>query len=374
MGFAVLEYINMYAGHNTGNPFSIDWAPDANDKEDDMSELTNTRVLLHKRPVGEPTADDFKIETVPVEEPGEGEVLLKTLWLSLDPYMRGRMSAAKSYAAPMELGDVMTGETVSQVIRSNTHGYSSGDIVAGHFGWQEYATVWGDSRRIRKVDPELGPVSTALGVLGMTGQTAYFGLQRVGNVQRGDNVVVSAASGAVGGVVGQIAKIRGCRVVGIAGGKAKCDYIVDEMGFDAAVDYKGGNLDVNLRDACPDGIDVYFESVGGAVTHAVAPLLKQGARVPICGYVSQYNVADPGKVESPETVLAALPNPPFYRFFLVGEFSDEFPEATAQLSKWIKEGKLKYRESIVEGIENAPRAFIGLLRGENFGKQLIKVA
>jgi len=205
----------------------------------------------------------------------------------------------------------------------------------------------------------------------MPGRTAYFGLLRVGQAKPGETIVVSAASGAVGSVVGQIARIRGCRAVGIAGGKAKCDYIVEELGFDASVDYKDGNLDGDLRAACPDGIDVYFENVGGPVLHAVVPLLNDGSRVPICGFVSQYNAT--GKVESPEMVLEAMPNPPFHRFFLVGEWSKEFSKASSQLAEWVRDGKLRYRESIVEGIKNAPRAFIGLLRGENFGKQLIKV-
>jgi len=344
------------------------------DEERNMTGLTNTRITLKKRPIGEPTVDDFNIETVPVEEPDEGELLLETIWLSLDPYMRGRMNDAKSYAQPLEIDEVITGETVSRVLRSNSPDHAPGDIVAGHSGWQAYTVIHGGSRGLRRVDPDLGPPSTALGVLGMPGQTAYFGLLRVGQPKAGETVVVSAASGAVGSVVGQIAKIKGCRAVGIAGGQAKCEYIVDELGFDASVDYKGGNLAGDLRAACPDGIDVYYENVGGAVLHAVIPLLNGGSRVPICGFVSQYNVADQRKVESPEAVLGAMANPPFHRFFLVGEWGSERAQATDQLAEWVKSGKIRYRESIVEGIRNAPRAFIGLLRGENFGKQLIKVA
>ena len=336
--------------------------------------MDNRRVLLNRRPVGEPKLDDFKIETVKVREPGEGELLLKTLWLTLDPYMRGRMNDAESYAPPVKLGEVMIGETVSQVVRSQFPEYSPGDILVGHFGWQEYVTVPADSQDLRRIDPESAPPSTALHVLGMTGRTAYFGLLRLGEPKSGETVVVAAASGAVGSIVGQIAKIKGCRAVGIAGGKAKCDYIVDELGFDAAVDYKAGHLDEDLGAACPDGIDVYFENVGGPVLHAVVPILNEGARVPICGYISQYNATDRSKVESPDMVLGALPKPPFHRFFLQAEWQEEFAEATAQLADWLNSGRLKYRESIVEGIENAPRAFIGLLRGENFGKQLIKMA
>jgi len=339
-----------------------------------MNEVKNKRILLNSRPVGEPKDGDFKIETLIAGEPGEGELLLKTLWLSLDPYMRGRMNDAESYAPPVELGSVMIGEVVCQVIRSNSPDYSPGEFVAGNFGWQEYVIARANSKRLRKIGAEIGPISTALHVLGMTGQTAYFGLLRVGQPQPGETIVVAAASGAVGSVVGQIGKILGCRVVGIAGGKTKCDYIVNELGFDAAVDYKAGNLEADLKAACPDGIDVYFESVGGAVLRAVIPLLNEGARVPICGYVSQYNATNRETVETPFDVLGTLQNPPFHRFFLVGEWINEFPEATLELAGWLKDGRLKYRESIIEGIENAPRAFRGLLRGENFGKQLIKVA
>ncbi|MBU2643335.1 NADP-dependent oxidoreductase [bacterium] len=332
------------------------------------------RVLLNKRPVGEPRDDDFRIETVPVAEPGEGELLLKVLWLSLDPYMRGRMNDVKSYAPPVGLGEVMVGETVNQVIISKSPHYTVGDIVVGGVGWQQYAVVPGDSKEIRKVDPELGPISTALYVLGMTGRTAYFGLLQVGEPKPGETVVVAAASGAVGSVVGQIAKIKGCRAVGIAGGKEKCDYVKNELGFDAVIDRKGGNMAADLKAACPDGIDVYFENVGGEVLHAVTPLLNPGARVPICGFVSQYNKEVPSEMEAPHNVLAKLPNPPFHRFLLVREWIREWAAATAQLSAWVKAGKLKYRESVVDGLDNAPATFRGLLQGKNFGKQLIRVA
>jgi NADPH-dependent curcumin reductase CurA len=339
-----------------------------------MTDLINRRILLDSRPVGEPVEGNFLLDPRPVREPEDGEVLLKVLWLSLDPYMRGRMNDAESYAPPVKIGEVMTGETVCQVMRSKSAKYTEGEYVAGHFGWQEFVTINVGSSHLRKVNPAFGPVSTALGILGMTGLTAYFGLLRVGKPNPGETVVVSAASGAVGSVVGQIAKIKGCRVVGIAGGKIKCDYIVHELGFDEAVDYKAGNLDADLKKACPEGIDVYFEGVGGAVLHAVVPLLNKGARVPICGFISQYNATSTTNVEYPTDVLGALPHPPEHRFFLVGEWFSEFEETVEILAGWLKEGKLKYRESIVNGIENAPKAFIGLLRGENFGKQLIKVA
>jgi len=339
-----------------------------------MTDLINRRILLDSRPVGEPVEGNFLLDPRPVREPEDGDVLLKVLWLSLDPYMRGRMNDVESYAPPVKLGEVMTGETVCQVLRSKSTEYTEGEYVAGHFGWQEFVTIGGGRTQLRKVNPAFGPVSTALGILGMTGLTAYFGLLKVGKPNPGETVVVSAASGAVGSVVGQIAKIKGCRAVGIAGGKTKCDYIVHELGFDEAVDYKGGNLNADLKKACPEGIDVYFEGVGGAVLHAVVPLLKKGARVPICGFISQYNAASTTEVEYPTDVLGSLPNPPEHRFFLVGEWFGESEETVEILAGWLKEGKLKYKESIVNGIENAPKAFIGLLRGENFGKQLIKVA
>ena len=339
-----------------------------------MTDIMNTRVLLAKRPVGEPKDDDFKIETVPITEPGEGEILLKTLWLSLDPYMRGRMNDAKSYAPPVGLGEVMVGETVNQVIASNSPDYAKGEIVVGPVGWQSYATVEADPKLFRKVDPEIGPIATALHVLGMTGRTAYFGLLKVGEPKPGETVVVAAASGAVGSVVGQIAKIKGCRIVGIAGGKKKCDYVLDELGFDAVIDRKAGSMASELKAACSDGIDVYFENVGGDVLHAVVPLLNEGARVPVCGYVSQYNKTSPSEVESPFDVLGKLPNPPVHRFFLVREWIREWSAASTEMSAWIKNGQLKYQESVVEGINNTPQTFRGLLRGDNFGKQLIKVA
>jgi NADPH-dependent curcumin reductase CurA len=339
-----------------------------------MTDFMNTRILLEKRPFGEPKDDDFKIETVPVADPQEGEILLKTLWLSLDPYMRGRMNNAKSYAPPVGLGEVMVGETVNQVVVSKSPDFAVGEIVVGPVGWQSYATVEPDPTEFRKVDTTMGPISTALHVLGMTGRTAYFGLLKVGEPKPGETVVVAAASGAVGSVVGQIAKIKGCRIVGIAGGQKKCDYILNELGFDAAIDHKGGNMAAELKAACPDGIDVYFENVGGEVLQAVVPLLNPGARVPICGYISQYNKTSPTEVESPFDVLGKLPDPPPHRFFLVYEWIKEWSATSAEMSGWVKAGKLKYMESVVEGIENAPQTFRGLLRGENFGKQLIKVA
>jgi NADPH-dependent curcumin reductase CurA len=339
-----------------------------------MSPRRNRQIVLRRRPLGEPAENDFELVTSTIADAGEEEMLLKTLWLSVDPYMRGRMNDAKSYAPPVALGAVMVGGTVSQVVASNIPEYRVGDIVSGNHGWQELAIGRPDDDRLVKVNPALAPISTAVGVLGMPGFTAYFGLLRVGQPKPGETVVVSAAAGAVGSAVGQIAKIQGCRAVGVAGGKEKCSYVVTDLGFDACVDYKAGNLAADLRAACPDGIDVYFENVGGAVLEAVVPLLNPGARVPICGFISAYNAHSRDEVQTPFQVLGALESPPFHRFFLVVEWIEEYPRAIETLAGWIREGKLKYRESIAIGLENAPRAFIGMLRGENVGKQLVKIA
>jgi NADPH-dependent curcumin reductase CurA len=321
-----------------------------------------------------PSEDNFEIISEPAPTPGDNEMLVKVLWLSLDPYMRGRMSDRESYAKPVEVGGVMTGGVVGEIIESNCADYPVGTIVSGMYGWQSHAIAKPDDFRLFKIDPTLAPISTAVGTTGMPGQTAYFGLLRLGKPKTGETVVVSAASGAVGSVVGQIAKIEGCRAVGVAGGKAKCDYVVNELGFDACVDYKSDDFAAQLAAACPDGVDVYFENVGGAVLEAVAPLLNKGARVPVCGFISAYNATDMSEVKTPEMVLNALPHPPESRFFVVTEWIDEFEDAARQLGQWIQEGKLKYRETVVEGIENAPQAFNMLFTGENFGKLLIKVA
>ena len=339
-----------------------------------MSDSRNTRILLARRPSGEPTDADFEIESQPIPPLADGEILIKILWLSLDPYMRGRMSDRKSYAPPTELGQPIVGEAAGVVAKSRSDRWNEGDHVCARSGWQSYFVAKGDDPSVYGVDAKASPLSTYLGVLGMPGRTAYFGLLRIGKPRVGETVVVSAAAGAVGSAVGQIAKIRGCRAVGVAGGEAKCRHVVDEFGFDACVDYKAGNLDADLAAACPDGIDVYFENVGGAVARAVAPLLNEGARVPICGFISAYNAEDMAKEETPFDVLGALANPPEHRFFLVFDFFENFDEANAQLAEWLEQGKLKYRESVAEGIENAAAAFRGLLRGTNFGKQLVAVA
>jgi NADPH-dependent curcumin reductase CurA len=330
--------------------------------------MTNTRVLLASRPEGWPTEANFRIEEVPVPEPKDGEFLVRSHFLSLDPYMRGRMNDAKSYAAKVELGDVMIGGAVGEVTASKTDRFRVGEFVVGTFGWQEYAVSNGAG--VMKVDPKRVPLSAYLGPVGMTGVTAYVGLLDIGAPKEGETVVVSAASGAVGSVVGQIAKMRGCRAVGIAGGKAKCDYVTGELGFDACVDYRGGKLEEDLRAATPKGIDVYFENVGGEVLDAVLKRLNPFARIPLCGFVSQYNEKTPYAVKNFGSLLV---NRVKLEGFIVSERMARWPEALGALGGWVAEGKIRYRETVADGIRSAPGAFIGMLRGENLGKQLVKV-
>ena len=334
----------------------------------------NKRVLFAKRPLGEPNDDCFRMDEVANPDLGSNEILIKTCWLSLDPYMRGRMNDMKSYTEPMQIGDVMTGESTGIVEESNSDKWQVGDRVAAHMGWQTYIVAKGDDARLMKVDLDNGTLSAHLGVVGMPGRTAYFGLTEVGKPKVGETLVVAAASGAVGSAVGQIAKILGLRSIGIAGGSEKCRYVKEELQFDDCLDYKSGNFAEKLGLACPDGVDIYFENVGGEVTKTVAPLLNQGARVPICGYISNYNDEDITKAETPFHILKQLKTVPEHRFFVVYEWQDRYEEATRQLGQWIKDGLLKYRESIGEGLENAPELFRGLLKGKNFGKQLVKVA
>ena len=335
-----------------------------------MAGETNRRWLLANRPAGEPSESDFEIVESPVPEPGEGEFVARALYLSVDPYMRGRMRDVKSYAPPAPLGEVMGGGVVGQVVVSKNAVFAEGDIVQGNFGWQEYAVS--DGTDVRPVDTSLAPISTAVGVLGMPGMTAYFGLLEVGQPVAGETVVVSAASGAVGSVVGQIAKIKGCRAVGIAGGAEKCAYVVDELGFDAAVDYKASpDLRDALADACPDGIDVYFDNVGGATLDTVLSLINLHARIAICGMISEYNLTAPEL--APRPTRALLVNRARMQGLLVHDWADRRAEGIAQMAAWIDDGTLRYKEDVIEGIENAPKAFLRLLRGGNFGKQLVKV-
>ena len=334
-----------------------------------MASDTNRRWLLTNRPAGEPSESDFEIVEGPIPQPREGEFVARALYLSLDPYMRGRMRDVKSYAPPAALGEVMIGGVVSQIVASNNAAFAENDIVQGNFGWQEYAVS--DGADVHRVDGSLAPISTALGVLGMPGMTAYFGLLEVGQPVTGETVVVSAASGAVGGVVGQIAKINGCRAVGIAGGGEKCAYLTDVLGFDAAVDYKAGpDLRAALNGACPDGIDVYFDNVGGATLDTVLSLINLHARIAICGMISEYNLIAPEL--APRPTRALLVNRARMQGLLVHDWADRRAEGIAQMASWIKAGELIYKEDVIDGIENMPAAFLRLLRGENFGKQLIK--
>jgi NADPH-dependent curcumin reductase len=332
---------------------------------------TNRRVLLKSRPQGEPTPANFDIADAPIPEPKDGEYLSRTIWLSLDPYMRGRMAEAKGYAANVNLGEPMVGGTVGQVVKSRNPRFKEGDYVAEYSGWQSYAVSNGAMST--KLDPKAAPLSAALSVLGMPGMTAWWGLMQIGKPKAGETVVVSAASGAVGSVVGQLAKVHGCRAVGIACSRDKCDYVVQELGFDACVDYRaaGANLFKEVRAAAPKGIDVYFENVGGAVQAAVIPQLNDFARVPLCGLISQYNEMQPAP--GPDWRLLLIKRATVTGFIVSDHFGqmDGFWKEVPSL---VKSGRLKYREDVVKGIDKAPDAFIGLLRGRNFGKLLVQVS
>ena len=335
-----------------------------------MPNTINRQIKLASRPVSYPTESNFSLVESPLPQPGEGEVLIQALWLSLDPYMRGRMRDERSYATPVELGQVMVGGVAGRIIQSRTPAFREGEIVEGSLGWQEYAVS--DGRNLRRVDLGLGPLSTALGILGMPGMTAYFGFLNIGQPRTGDTVVVSAASGAVGQVVGQISKIMGCRTVGLAGTSEKIDYIVNELGFDAGINYKTENVVSALAAACPLGIDVYFDNVGGVITDAVIEQLNVGGRISICGSISQSNLEEPEP--GPRNLGLLVRKQARAEGFLVGQFNNHFEEGRQRIAGWMKEGRIKYREDVVEGLENAPRAFIGMMKGENFGKLLIKVS
>jgi NADPH-dependent curcumin reductase CurA len=329
----------------------------------------NRQVILTRRPVGLPTTADFGLREGPLPCPRDGEVLARALWLSLDPYMRGRMSDRKSYASPVPVAGVMVARTVSRVLESRDPRFVPGDIVLGSGGWQDYAAL--PASGLRRVDPDAAPVSTALGVLGMPGMTAYVGLLDIGRPRAGETVVVSAASGAVGSAVGQIARINGCRVVGVAGGEAKCRYVTEELGFDACLDHRAPEFRAALAAACPGGIDVYFENVGGAVQRAVWPLLNEFARVPVCGLIAEYNDEEPRPGPNLGSVLTKRL---IVRGFIVSDHSERWDDFYRDASRWVRQGVLKYREDVVEGLDRAPEAFIGLLQGRNFGKLLVRMA
>jgi NADPH-dependent curcumin reductase CurA len=329
----------------------------------------NMQVLLASRPTGPVEESNFNIVETDMPKPGGGEILVKNYWLSLDPYMRGRMNAVKSYTKYVEIGEVMTGGTVGKVVESNNPKFKVGDHVVGSLGWQNYATSNGEGLAV--VDVNIVPPAAYLGVCGMPGVTAWIGLLEYCAPKAGETVLVSAASGAVGGVVGQLAKMQGCRAVGIAGGPKKCEYAVKELGFDACVDYKAGKLIDDLKAACPNGVDNYFENVGGEVLDASFRILNPFARVALCGLISDYNRTEPYGVQM---IRALLVNRVKLQGFIVFDRQDLYPRAVSALVKAVAAGKIKYRETIAEGLQNAPKAFMGLLKGENFGKQLVKLA
>ncbi|MDO3411371.1 NADP-dependent oxidoreductase [Saccharibacillus sp. CPCC 101409] len=329
----------------------------------------NKRFTLASRPSGMPTRDNFELKTEEAAQPQEGQIAVESLYLSVDPYMRGRMNDAKSYSKPYEIGGTFGGGAVGRVTESRHVDYKEGDIVQGHWGWQTHAAV--DAKSVVRVDPDLAPIQTALGVLGMPGLTAYFGLLDIGRPKAGETVVVSGAGGAVGTIVGQIAKIKGARVVGISGSEEKNRYLSEELGFDAVVNYKDGSLAEALEKACPDGVDVYFDNVGGEITDAVFQLLNPNARIPLCGQISLYNLKQPES--GPRFLPLLLTRTALVKGFLVGQYQDRFAEAVPEMAGWIKEGKLKYSENIIEGFDRTPEAFFGLFSGENLGKQLVKV-
>jgi NADPH-dependent curcumin reductase CurA len=334
----------------------------------------NVQIRLASRPAGRPAAENFDIVTAPVPEPGEGQVLIRTRYLSLDPYMRGRMSDAPSYAPPVKVGGLMVGGTVGEVVESKDPAYTPGDVVTAYTGWQKYGVQ--NASIVRKLDPSVAPVTTALGVLGMPGFTAYAGLTQIGRPKPGETVVVAAASGPVGATVGQLAKILGARAVGIAGGPRKVAYL-REIGLDAAIDHRAPDFGTQLAQATPDGIDVYFENVGGHVWDAVFPRLNSFARIPVCGLVAHYNATEPppGPDRCVALMSAILRKSLTVRGFIQTEFVPALMgEFLQRATGWVRDGSLKYAEHIVDGLENAPEAFIGMLEGKNFGKLLIRVS
>lgn len=330
-------------------------------------------IALASRPTGHPVPENFRLEEFELPEAAEGEVTVRSLYLSLDPYMRGRMSDAKSYAAPVPVGGVMEGEAISQVVKSRYPKFAPGDIVRGRTGWSTHAVVRGDA--LKRVETHGAPITTAIGALGMPGFTAWSGLEFIGKPKEGETVVVAAASGPVGSMVGQLAKLAGAKAVGIAGGPEKCAFVKDQLGFDAVVDHRSKDFGFDLEAACPNGIDVYFENVGGHVWDGILPLLNQFARIPVCGLVAHYNgsgLADTDRL--PATMSAILRRSLLVRGFIQTEFASHFDEFLSEVGPRLATGEIKYREDIVDGLENAPEAFIGMLRGGNFGKLIVKIA
>ncbi|MFB9326115.1 NADP-dependent oxidoreductase [Paenibacillus aurantiacus] len=332
--------------------------------------LTSKQILLASRPVGLPTDANFAFREVPVAEPGEGQIVVRSIYLSVDPYMRGRMSDAKSYIAPYGLHEVIVGGVVGEVVASKADGLKAGDHVLGMLGWQTYNVA--DASAVRKIDGSIAPLSAYLSVLGLTGLTAYFGLLDIGQPKAGETVVVSGAAGAVGMMVGQIAKIHGARVVGIAGTDEKTALLTDKLGFDAAINYKTvSDLQAALAEACPNGVDVYFDNVGGAISDAVMTLLNDHARIPVCGAISSYNSTD-GDL-GPRVQTKLIKTRSLMKGFVLSDYAARMREGAADLAKWLAAGQLKYEETVIEGLENVPRAFLGLFKGDNVGKQLVKI-
>ena len=339
-----------------------------------LASLTNHQVRLAQRPTGSPTRDNWSFTTEPVREPGDGGIAVKTLALSLDPAMRGWMNEGKSYIEPVALNDVMRAGAIGEVVASKSPQFKEGDLVSAALGVQEYATIEAAQMRkagLFKIDPRLGSVTQWLNVLGMPGMTAYFGLLDVGAPKAGDTVVVSGAAGAVGQTVGQLAKIKGCKVVGIAGGPAKCEWVVNELGFDACIDYKGGNVRQGLKEHCPDGVDVYFDNVGGEILDHVLAKLARGARIVICGAVSQYNNMQ--AIQGPKNYMSLLVNRARMEGMVVFDYADRFPQAVAELAGYLKDGRMKSREDVMKGLDNFPEALLKLFSGENFGKLVLEL-
>ncbi len=338
-----------------------------------MAEYQNRRIVLASRPEGKPSVENFRLETHSAPQPKDGEVLLRTVYLSLDPYMRGRMSSAKSYAEPVAVNDIMIGATVCQVAESQNSDYQVGEWVLAYTGWQDFAVSNGDG--LIKLDASIPP-SYALGIMGMPGFTAYMGLLDIGQPQENETLVVAAATGAVGSTVGQIGKLKGCRVVGVAGGIEKCQYAIEVLGFDACIDHHASDFSEQLAAACPQGIDVYFENVGGKVFDAVLPLLNTKARVPVCGLISQYNATQ--LPEGPDRLSLLMGTLLVKRirmqgFIIFDDYGSQYSEFSAQMAQWLEEDKIRYREDITIGLEQAPQAFMGLFEGQNFGKLVVKV-
>ena len=343
--------------------------------DSEQNQQQNRQIKLLSRPNGEPKPDNFELATSDIPTPNDNEMLLRTVYLSLDPYMRGRMSDAKSYADPLDVGDVIMGATVAQVVTSNIDKFSVGDLVVSNSGWQDYSVSDGDG--VLKLDKDMPNPSYGLGVLGMPGFTGYMGLTDIGQPQKGETLVVAAATGPVGATVGQTGNQLGVRTVGIAGGAEKCEYAVNELGFDICIDHKADDFAQQLKDACPDGIDIYYENVGGKVFDAVMPLLNAHARIPVCGLVSQYNSTDLPDGKDRLGVLLGLilrQRLTVKGFIIFEEYGDHFPAFLKTMGQWVESGKVKTKEHIVDGLGHAPDAFLGMLNGDNFGKTVIKVS